>query len=86
MESNGKNKKRADGGASRGVAFLNATPFWGWMPRLEERRVGLLGTVLRWDGRVPAPAPVKAALRRLWDSFTREDNIRNILRTVYNHG
>jgi hypothetical protein len=70
-----------------GVAFLNATPFWGWMPRLDARAESWVARVLPWDGALPAPPRLKAVLRKVWwDNFTKEDNVRRVLQLVYHHG
>ena len=70
----------------RGAIYLNATPFWAFMPRPDAP--GLLGRLIRrvvpYDGRMPAPAPLKAAIRALWwDRFTTKDTIATVLRQVY---
>ena len=70
----------------RGAIYLNATPFWAFMPRPDA--LGLLGRLIRravpYDGRMPAPGPLKAAIRALWwDRFTTKDTIATVLRQVY---
>ena len=70
----------------RGAIYLNATPFWAFMPRPDAP--GLAGRLIRravpYDGRMPAPAPLKAAIKALWwDRFTTKDTIRTVLRQVY---
>lgn len=45
----------------KGVALLNATPVWGFMPNA--RRYPLLARFVPWAGLLPVPVVVKAAVR-----------------------
>ncbi|BDA49620.1 probable 2-hydroxy-6-oxononadienedioate/2-hydroxy-6-oxononatrienedioate hydrolase [Coccomyxa sp. Obi] len=70
----------------RGVVYLNATPFWAFMPRPDTQE--LTGRLLRWlvryDGVMPAPEGLKRIIRSLWwDRFTTEDTVSGILKQVY---
>lgn len=70
----------------RGVVYLNATPFWAFMPRPETQELTgrLLRRVVGYDGVMPAPEGLKRVLRSLWwDNFTTEDTVRGILKQVY---
>ncbi|KAK9840633.1 hypothetical protein WJX81_005839 [Elliptochloris bilobata] len=69
----------------RGVCYLNATPFWSVMPRLGTPSARALRSVLRWDGALPAPEPLKRAVGRAWAAFAQEDNVRATLEQVYSH-
>ena len=70
----------------RGAIYLNATPFWAFMPRSDSR--GPLGRLLRavvpYDGTMPAPAWLKRIIRVLWwDRFTTKATIQTVLQQVY---
>jgi hypothetical protein len=70
----------------RGVVYLNATPFWAFMPRPDTQHgIGqLLRSLVRYDGTMPAPEQVKAVIRRVWwDKFTTKETIRGVLEQVY---
>ncbi|EIE19212.1 alpha/beta-hydrolase, partial [Coccomyxa subellipsoidea C-169] len=70
----------------RGVVYLNATPFWAFMPRPETQEVTgrLLRRLVGYDGVMPAPEGLKRVLRSFWwDKFTTEDTVRGILKQVY---
>lgn len=70
----------------RGVALLNATPFWAFQKRV---KAGASSSSWSWppralDGRVPAPGPVTTTIRRLWwDSLRRPDTVETLLAQVY---
>ncbi|CAG9459960.1 unnamed protein product [Pedinophyceae sp. YPF-701] len=69
----------------RGLLLLNATPFWSFLPREEQRSRGLkwlLGKV--WDGAVPAPRWIRGLIERFWwNNLKRPETIRSMLSLVY---
>jgi pimeloyl-ACP methyl ester carboxylesterase len=48
-------------GLVKGLALLNATPFWAFMPNA--RRYPLLSRFVPWAGLLPVPVVAKAAVR-----------------------
>ena len=70
----------------RGAVYLNATPFWAFIPPTSDR--GITAQILRalvpYDGAMPAPEWLKSLIKRLWwDFFIQEETIHTVLQQVY---
>ena len=73
----------ADCAVCRGVVFLNATPFWSFMPH-PETAPRLLTAILPWNGALPVPRPVKLLVKSLWWNLLRQKRVlQYLVRTVY---
>jgi hypothetical protein len=57
------------------------------MPRADSRGLGrLLRALAPYDGRLPAPAPLKRIIRALWwDRFATKETIQVVLHQVYHN-
>jgi len=72
--------------ACSGVLYLNATPFWAFMPSASDRGITaqILRAIVPYDGVMPAPESLKSLIKRLWwDFFIQESTIRFVLQQVY---
>lgn len=65
----------------KGVALLNATPFWGFLPN--PTRNPRLARMFPWAGGSPLPPKVKKFIEFIWQKFSEPESIAKILRQVY---
>lgn len=69
--------------ACRGVIFLNATPFWSFMPH-PETAPRLVTAILPWDGTLPVPRLARFLVKNLWwNLLSRRRILQGLVRTVY---
>ena len=67
----------------RGICFLNATPFWAFMPHRESIPRALTA-LLPWDGSLPPPRPLRFLIQNIWWRALRQKRLLNsLLRLVY---
>ncbi|KAL3140722.1 hypothetical protein ABBQ32_005278 [Trebouxia sp. C0010 RCD-2024] len=67
----------------RGVIFLNATPFWSFMPH-PETAPRLVTAVLPWNGTLPVPRLARFLVKNLWWSLlSRRRVLQSLVRNVY---
>ncbi|CAJ1364924.1 unnamed protein product [Effrenium voratum] len=64
----------------KGVALLNATPFWGWIPN-RAKNPGL-HSAFPWKGRLPVPRSVRALALTWYNTLRNPDSIEWLLNFV----
>ena len=75
--------KTDNGDYCRGVVFLNATPFWTFMPH-PETAPRLLTAILPWNGTLPVPRFVRFMVKNFWWRLLSSRRIlKNLVRNVY---
>ncbi|XP_047955490.1 pheophytinase, chloroplastic-like [Salvia hispanica] len=65
----------------KGVALLNATPFWGFLPNRE--RSPRLSRLFPWAGTFPLPSSLKKFIEILWQKISDPRSVTEILKQVY---
>ncbi|URE33311.1 alpha/beta hydrolase fold [Musa troglodytarum] len=65
----------------RGVALLNATPFWGFLPN--PIRSPRLSKFLPWSGTLPLPSNVRRLTQLVWEKISDPSSIQEVLKQVY---
>ncbi|XP_021281496.1 pheophytinase, chloroplastic [Herrania umbratica] len=65
----------------KGVALLNATPFWGFLPN--PIRSPRLARIFSWSGTFPLPESVRKLTEFVWQKISDPESIADILRQVY---
>ncbi|KAA8520199.1 hypothetical protein F0562_014455 [Nyssa sinensis] len=65
----------------KGVALLNATPFWGFLPN--PIRSPRLARIFPWAGTFPLPANVRKLTEVIWQKISDPRSIGEILKQVY---
>ena len=67
----------------RGVIFLNATPFWSFMPH-PETAPRLVTAILPWNGTLPVPRLARFLVKNLWwNLLSRRRILQSLVRNVY---
>ncbi len=67
----------------RGVIFLNATPFWSFMPH-PETAPRLVTAILPWNGTLPVPRFARFLVKNLWwNLLSRRRILQALVRNVY---
>ena len=67
----------------RGVIFLNATPFWSFMPH-PETAPRLVTAILPWNGTLPVPRLARFLVKNLWwNLLSRRRILQALVRNVY---
>ncbi|KAK9839381.1 hypothetical protein WJX84_005938 [Apatococcus fuscideae] len=67
----------------RGICFLNATPFWAFMPQRESIPRALTA-LLPWDGTLPPPPPIRFLIQNVWWRALRQKRLlQSLLKLVY---
>lgn len=70
-------------GGYRGICFLNATPFWAFMPHRESIPRALTA-LLPWDGSLPPPKPIRFLIQNVWWRALRQRKLlQSLLKLVY---
>ncbi|KAG4386982.1 hypothetical protein AAZX31_11G146800 [Glycine max] len=65
----------------KGVALLNATPFWGFLPNpIKSPR---LAKIFPWAGTFPLPSSIKRLTELLWEKISDPKSIAEVLSQVY---
>ncbi|KAG0616962.1 hypothetical protein M758_5G155500 [Ceratodon purpureus] len=65
----------------KGIALLNATPFWAFTPNA--RRYPLLSKLVPWGGLLPVPVIAKAIIRVWWDLLRNPTTVQKMIKLVY---
>lgn len=65
----------------KGLALLNATPFWAFMPNA--RRYPLLSKLVPWGGLLPVPIFAKSIIRIWWDFLRNPGTVQKMIELVY---
>ncbi|KAL5981066.1 hypothetical protein ACLOJK_028986 [Asimina triloba] len=65
----------------KGVALLNATPFWGFLPN--PKSSPKLAKLFPWAGTFPLPSSVRRITEIIWQKISDPVSIREVLKQVY---
>lgn len=65
----------------RGIALLNATPFWAFVPNLA--KTPAFARIVPWAGSFPVPALARFITRFGWKQLQDPNNILRLLQLVY---
>ncbi|KAL6009919.1 hypothetical protein ACLOJK_000350 [Asimina triloba] len=65
----------------KGVALLNATPFWGFLPN--PKSSPKLAKLFPWAGTFPLPSSVRRITEIVWQKISDPVSIREVLKQVY---